>query len=115
MKSSGMLFLIFAKGIQAEDSIPNPTLGKAIYQAHCLRCHGSQGDGKGPDSERLIVTPRDFHAPDSTAKTERELRSIIIWGLVFSPMHGWWDRLEPEEIRAVVSYIRVLAPYRPRI
>ena len=112
---SGLLLLIFAKGVQAEDVTPNPTLGKAIYQAHCLRCHGSKGDGKGPDAEALLVPPRDFHSPASIAKTERELRSIIIWGLVFSPMHGWWDRLTPDEIRAVVSYIRLLAPYQPRI
>jgi len=73
------------------------------------------GDGKGPDSSTLMVPPRDFHSPESTAKSELDLRAIIIWGLVFSPMHGWWDRLSSEEIRAVISYIRQLAPYQPRI
>jgi len=89
--------------------------GEVIYQQHCLRCHGKGGDGKGPDAVNLMVPPRDFHSAESTGKTELELRSIIIWGLVFSPMHGWWDRLSPEEIRAVIDYIRHLAPYQPRI
>jgi len=73
------------------------------------------GDGKGPDSFTLIVPPADFHSPESTAKSERDLRAIIIWGLIFSPMHGWWDRLSAEEIREVITYIRQLAPYQPRI
>jgi mono/diheme cytochrome c family protein len=89
--------------------------GEAIYQIHCLRCHGQLGDGKGPDATALLVPPRDFHSPESTAKTDFELRAIIIWGIVFSPMHGWWDRLTVDEIREVIGYIRQLAPYQPRI
>lgn len=89
--------------------------GEDIYQQHCLRCHGKGGDGKGPDAVKLMVPPRDFHSSESTSKTDLELRSIIIWGLVFSPMHGWWDRLSAEEIRTVIEYIRHLAPYQPRI
>lgn len=98
-------------------SAPTMTIpvGEAVYQLHCLRCHGPSGDGKGPDATALIVPPRDFHSPESTAKTDYELRTIIIWGIVFSPMHGWWDRLSVDEIRAVIGYIRQLAPYQPRI
>jgi len=93
----------------------NPVAGTMLYQTHYLRCHGCLGDGKGHDAATLLVAPRDFHTAESTAKSEYELRSIIIWGLVFSPMHGWGYRLTPQEIRDVVRYIRQLAPYRPRI
>ncbi len=89
--------------------------GEIIYRLHCLRCHGKAGDGRGPDSSALIVPPKDFHSPESTAKSEVDLRAIVIWGLVFSPMHGWWDRLSSEEIREVIGYIRQLAPYQPDI
>lgn len=89
--------------------------GETIYRLHCLRCHGKAGDGRGPDSSALIVPPTDFHSPQSTAKSELDLRAVVIWGLVFSPMHGWWDRLSSEEIREVIGYIRQLAPYQPRI
>ncbi|MDT3779094.1 cytochrome c [Nitrospira sp. MA-1] len=89
--------------------------GETMYRLHCLRCHGKAGDGRGPDSSALIVPPTDFHSPQSTAKSELDLRAIVIWGLVFSPMHGWWDRLSSEEIREVINYIRQLAPYQPRI
>ena len=99
----------------AQDLMNNPFAGKVLYQTHCLRCHGPLGDGKGPDAATLIVPPRDFHTPGSTAKTDYELRSIIIWGLVFSDMHSWGFRLTPQEIRELISYIRQLAPYQPHI
>jgi len=102
-------------GIRAQDPDNSTSAGGTIYRIHCLRCHGQMGDGRGPDSSTLMVPPRDFHSPESTAKNEIDLRAIIIWGLVFSPMHGWWDRLNAEEIRDVISYIRKLAPYQPRI
>ncbi|MGD9851696.1 MAG: cytochrome c [Nitrospirales bacterium] len=106
---------MFLDGVYGQDFQTGTQTGEVIYHQHCLPCHGSAGDGKGPESQKLMVPPRDFHTPESTNKTDLELRSIVIWGLVFSPMHGWWDRLTTEEIRAVVSYIRHLAPYQPRI
>ena len=109
------ILMMFIGSTTAQDLINNPFAGKALYQSHCLRCHGSLGDGKGPDAARLIVPPRDFHTPESTAKNDFELRSIIIWGLVFSDMHSWGFLLTPQEIRNVISYVRELAPYQPRI
>jgi mono/diheme cytochrome c family protein len=109
------IFFIFIGKPTAQDLMNNPVAGKVLYQTHCLRCHGSLGDGKGPDAATLTVPPRDFHTAESTARNEYELRSIIIWGLVFSPMHGWGHRLTPEEIRNLISYLRELAPYQPRI
>jgi len=107
--------LIVTDHTTAQDVINNPFAGKALYQTHCLRCHGALGDGKGPAVASLIVPPRDFHTPESIAKSDFELRSIIIWGLVFSDMHSWGFHLTPQEIRNLISYIRELAPYQPRI
>jgi len=108
-------FLFSIGETRAQDQLNATSAGEIIYRIHCLRCHGKMGDGKGPDSSALMVSPKDFHSPESTAKSELDLRAIVIWGLVFSPMHGWWDRLSSEEIRAVIGYIRQLAPYQPRI
>ena len=97
----------------AQEPQVDPLQGEAVYQAHCVRCHGTQGKGDGPDAAKLIVPPANFHRPESRAKSEMDLRSAIIWGLAFSPMHGWWDKLSVGEIRAVTAYIRPLAPSEP--
>ena len=110
-----IILLMCIGNAKAQEVLNNPFSGKILYQTHCLRCHGKLGDGKGPDMATLIVPPRDFHTPESAAKSEYELRSIIIWGLVFSDMHNWGFRLTPQEIRNLISYIRQLAPYQPRI
>ena len=110
-----IILFLHIGSVTSQGFMNNPIEGKILYHTHCLRCHGSLGDGKGPDATMLIVPPRDFHTAESTSKTKYELRSIIIWGLVFSPMHSWGFRLTPQEIRDVISYIRQLAPYQPRI
>jgi mono/diheme cytochrome c family protein len=42
-------------------------------------------------------------------KPEWEMLSIIEYGIIFSPMHGWQDRLSDEEMLDVLSYIRKLS------
>ena len=34
---------------------------QALYQQHCLRCHGARLDGKGPDAATLRVSLTDFY------------------------------------------------------
>ena len=106
------IFLINSWGI-AQEKPGNPRLGKDIYEKHCLHCHGAKGDGTGPDAQYLTVRPANFHSLQSRSKTDMELLTIIAHGVVFSPMHGWRDRLTEEEMMDVLSYIRMLAPFNP--
>ncbi len=99
----------------AQEPQVDPLQGKAVYQAHCVGCHGIQGKGDGPDAAMLIVPPANFQRRESRAKSEMDLRSAIIWGLAFSPMHGWLDTLSIEDIRAVTAYIRRIAHYEPSL
>lgn len=40
----------------------NPKAGQAIYEQHCLRCHGEKMDGNGPDTPYLIVRPANLQS-----------------------------------------------------
>jgi mono/diheme cytochrome c family protein len=89
----------------------NPKEGQAVYQQHCLRCHGPKLDGKGPESEDLIVRPANLTAPASRAKTDWELLVTISNGALFTPMHGFRGKLTDQQMLDVLSYIRTVAPY----
>lgn len=91
----------------------HPKNGERIYQQHCAGCHGTSGDGLGPDIKELIVPPANFLAPKSRTKTDMDLYLAVKQGVLFSPMHGWADRLSDQEIRDVLRYIRSLAPFNP--
>lgn len=87
--------------------------GEALYQQHCARCHGASGDGLGRDVKDLVIPPASFQSMKSRSKTDMELFLAIKQGVLFSPMHGWADRLSDQEIRDVLDYIRSLAPFNP--
>lgn len=97
----------------AQNSGGHSTVGENIYREHCAGCHGATGDGLGPDVKELIVPPVNFRAARSRSRTDMELYLAIKRGVLFSPMHGWADRLSDQEIRDVVRYIRSLAPFNP--
>lgn len=99
--------------VTAESQQGTPKRGEATYVQHCAGCHGTTGDGLGPDIKELIVPPANFRAVKSRTKTDMELYLAIKRGVLFSPMHGWADRLSDQEIRDVLSYIRTLAPFNP--
>ena len=91
----------------------NPEAGQAIYEKQCLLCHGNKLDGKGPDSQDLIVRPANLQSQASRSKTDWELLVTISNGVLFSPMHGFRGKLTDQQMLDVLSYIRSVA--RPEI
>ena len=104
---------VTGSGVLAQSQAGSTKNGEKLFQQHCAGCHGTSGDGLGPDIKELIVPPANFRAMKSRTKTDMELYLAIKQGVLFSPMHGWADRLTDQEIREVLRYIRSLAPFNP--
>ena len=107
--SMGLVGLLFAPLLQAQDYPADITRGKDVYQRNCQGCHGVGGWGDGPDGKALKVAPANFHRFSSFLKSEEELLRTIEHGVVFSPMHAWRGQLTDEEMQDVVAYIRLLS------
>ena len=79
--------------------------GKAVFQQKCSMCHGM--DGKGYPA---LKTP-DFTDPKvQAAVTDAQMIDIIKNGKKGTAMPPWDGKLSDDEIKAVVAYIRTLAP-----
>ena len=76
--------------------------GRRVFETHCVRCHGEQLDGNGPDASRYVPRPPNFHQmqPGYEASTR-----ILHGGVPGSGMPAW-PLLTPEEIQAVTFYMR---------
>ena len=105
----GLIGLLFAPLLHAQDYPSDIARGKDVYQRNCQACHGVGGWGDGPDAKALKVAPANFHRLSSFLKSDEELLRTIEHGVVFSPMHSWRGQLTDGEMQDVVAYIRQLA------
>ncbi len=95
-----------------------PAHGKAVYDAHCVECHGKTGKGDGPASPFLTPRPRDFttgkykirSTETSSVPTDDDLIRSVSQGLYGSAMPGWASLLSDADIHDVVAYIKTMTP-----
>jgi len=106
-----LLFVALSTSVVLAQAIRGDSkAGQGVYEQQCLRCHGSNLDGNGPDSQDLIVQPADLRSQISRSKTDWELLVAISNGVLFSPMHSFRGKLTDEQMLDVLSYIRSISP-----
>ncbi|RIJ05156.1 cytochrome C [Achromobacter sp. K91] len=86
--------------------------GYALYQKHCVQCHGAPGVapepyalGLNPAPAALVATARDRSAAD--------IFWIIQQGIKMTGMPAWQYRLTDAEIWNIVAFMRVLPALSP--
>ena len=80
----------------------------AIFKKQCVACHGAGGMGDGPAAIALNPKPADFTDPERMGGvTDIQLLEIISAGK--GTMPAFSAVLTPEEIQAVVEYVRSLS------
>lgn len=92
--------------------------GRAVYDAHCVECHGSTGKGDGPAALTLMPRPRDFTSgrykirstETGSLPTDADLVRSVKRGLPGSAMPGWDGILSDSDIGTVAQYIKSLSP-----
>lgn len=106
-----LLFVALSTSVVLAQAIRGDSkAGQNVYERQCLRCHGANLDGSGPDSQDLIVRPADLRSQTSRSKTDWELLVAISNGVLFSPMHSFRGKLTDEQMVDVLSYIRAMSP-----
>ena len=77
----------------------------ALYKQKCAACHGAEGRGDTPAGKSTKV--RSFNGPDVAKLGDEELAGVIEKGKNKMPAYG--KSMKPDEIKAMVAYIRSLA------
>jgi mono/diheme cytochrome c family protein len=108
-----LIVLGFASSVIAEVSQGNPKRGGDIYRELCLRCHGEKLDGHGPEAQYLKIAPANLQSLSSRIKSDWELLIVLSHGVMYTPMHGYRDLLNEQEMKDVLSFIRTEAPFKP--
>lgn len=81
--------------------------GAELFAKECVTCHGEQGKGDGPVAGALNPRPTDLTDSEfQSNRTDDDLARVIADGL--NTMPGYVNRLNPEQITALVQYVREL-------
>ncbi len=96
---------------------PSLARGKQVFEANCVSCHGTTGDGRGPAAQALTPKPTDFlDATRMAAVSPLSAFGAVKLGIQNTAMQGF-PALSEEELWAVAFYVvslRLSPPLRPR-
>jgi mono/diheme cytochrome c family protein len=89
----------------ASGATGDPVRGKKIYQGLCIQCHGVKGDGNGVAAPALMEKPANFTDPKTWQMGDEAFYiHVIRRGRKIMP--AFWDVIDPQQIRDVLSYER---------
>jgi cbb3-type cytochrome c oxidase subunit III len=99
-------------------SVEAQARGKAVYDAHCVECHGTEGKGDGPSAAYLDPQPRDLSTgkykirttETGSIPTDDDLMRTVRQGLYGTSMPAWDRILLDNDIRDVVEYVKSMSP-----
>jgi cytochrome c oxidase cbb3-type subunit 3 len=93
---------------------PVLALGRQVYMARCVSCHGERGHGDGPIASDLKGPPVGDLTDGRWKHGERpeEIRAVVERGVKDTAMSGWKGMISDRQLGAVVAYVEYLAGRR---
>ena len=101
--------IILASGLDQTRKVS----GKVAFNLTCGRCHGQDGNGDERADKFFKITIPRLSSAEVQGKSDAELREIITKGSrVMPPVEidesGFRHRLPPQDVDAVIAYVRTL-------
>jgi len=80
--------------------------GHKVYLRRCLSCHGTTGNGDGPDAIDLGIHPAKFSDPSLRDESD----GALFWKITVGkkPMPDYGRKLSAAERWSVINYLRTL-------
>lgn len=85
------------------------THGAALFEAHCVQCHGSGGLGDGSLATVLPKLPADLSKPHTALHTAGDMYWWISHGIPESGMPGFAQVLAAEDRWDLVNFLRIFS------
>jgi cytochrome c6 len=91
--------LVFATALRAQADADK------IFKTNCVLCHAADGSGSSPTGKALKA--KDLKSEEVQKVSDTDLAAVITNGKGKMPAFG--KKLKPEDITALVQYVRGLA------
>jgi len=88
--------------------VPNLSRGKRLFVENCAKCHGLEGDGKGPSAAELDPPPRSFQDPRMNQLAPHQLFNALTFGVEGTEMPSHLESLSDQERWDIAFYIMTL-------
>ncbi len=88
----------------------DPEKGKDLFRESCQHCHGLNGKGDGEMASYLTPPPSNLGSKATQAKSDKELKAVIIEGREGTGMTGFEGAFEEPQLNDLIGYLRSLKP-----
>jgi len=88
--------------------VPNLSRGQRLFAENCAKCHGLEGDGKGPSAAELDPPPRSFQDPRMNQLAPHQLFNALTFGVEGTEMPSHLESLSDQERWDIAFYIMTL-------
>ena len=118
-----LLFHVFIRADRADKkavapparpaALPSPETSKATFKKECSRCHGVEGNGKGPEYLKYLPRPRDLtNRLYFNALSDERIATAISYGIPGTGMRPFADKIPAGSIWGLVNTIREFSKER---